>query len=360
MSKPDLTAIPRAACTLRAEFAHLGDNGEDAKTAPVKLLARSSQPIEHHWWGNVAHDLNGFNLNGKSRLPIDFDHDTGEAIGYLNKFEVEEDGLYASGAIVSTQEGDRASKILSQMRAGIPYEASINFGGDGIEVERVPAGKSAMVNGYELAGESQIVRKWPLRGVAVTLYGYDAQTSTSLLSESGTVAAKEITQEQEAGDTMSKPEELSAEAVEAVEAVEAAETVATPDTVEEEATELNQAVEVEAVEAVEAVESVEAEVEEDEEDTQFSAAEFTRMVTDFGAEVAAEVVANNGRYEDALRLAFEQQADELANAKAQIAELSANPRTASNAVAFADGESAKTKKVSLAAGLQEKFDNFRK
>jgi hypothetical protein len=167
MSEPDLQAIPAAACTFRAEFAHLGDNGEGAKTAPVKLLARSSQPIEHHWWGNVAHDLNGFNLNGKKRLPIDFDHDTGEAIGYLNKFEVEEDGLYASGAIVSTQEGDRASRILAQMRAGIPYEASINFGGDGIEVERVPAGKTAMVNGYELAGESQIVRSWPLRGVAV-------------------------------------------------------------------------------------------------------------------------------------------------------------------------------------------------
>ena len=356
MSKPDLQAIPRSACTLRAEFAHLGDNGDNAKTAPVKLLARSSQPIEHHWWGNVAHDLNGFNLNGKKRLPIDFDHDTGEAIGYLNKFEVEEDGLYASGAIVSTQEGDRASKILSQMRAGIPYEASINFGGDGIEVERVPEGKTAMVNGYELAGESVIVRKYPLRGVAVCLYGYDAQTSTNLLSDSGTVAAVVLNNEEE-GD-MPETNELSAEA-DAVDVPEtAAEEVAPTETEVEETTELSQAVEAEPAEAVEAVEAVEVEAEE-EEDTTFSASEFARMVTDFGSEVAAQVVTNGGKYADALQLAYEAEKAENAKLRERVSELSANPRTASTAVSFADGEAAKNKRVKLADGLQAKFDQLR-
>lgn len=358
MSKPDLQAIPAAACTFRANIAHLGDNGENAKTAPIKLKARSSESIDHHWWGTVVHDLNGFNLNGKKRLPIDFDHDTGEAIGYLNKFEVEEDGLYASGAIVSTMEGDRASKVMAQMRAGIPYEASINFGGDGIEVERVPAGKSASVNGYELAGEAQIIRSWPLRGVAVTLYGYDAQTASTLLSEGGTIAAKDITPQEE-GD-MPTTEELSAEAVEAVEAVNEAAEVATPEEeVAEDAAELSQAVEAVAEEAVEAVESEVAEVEDEQQDVQFSASEFTRIVTDFGAEVAAQVVTNGGKYEDALQLAYEAQAKELDEAKAKIAELSAAPRTASTAVSFADGETSKNKRLSLADALQQKFDNLK-
>ena len=352
MSKPDLQAIPRAACTLTAEFAHIGDNGEGAKSAPVKLLARSSKPIEHWYWGNVAHDVDGYNLNGKSRLPIDFDHDTGDAIGYVNKFETDADGLWLSGAIVSTQEGDRASKIISQMHAGIPYEASINFGGDGIEVESVAAGQTATVNGYELAGEAQIVRKYPLRGVAVTLYGADANTSSKLLSDGDTVAAVVIEPKTEEGDNMPDPNELSAEAPVAVEAPEAAE-VATPETEAPEGTELTQAVETEAPEAVEAVEAAEVEAEEPETDKQFSASEFARLVTDFGAEVAAEVVTNGGGYQDALQLAYEQRGERIAELEAQASD-TAKPRTAKSAVAFADGETAKKRKYTFAQAIEAK------
>ena len=92
MSK-DYNNIPAGACTFAAEL-EFGDNGENATTAPVRMLARSSQPIEHWYWGNVVHDTNGFNLNGKKRLSIDADHDPSQAIGYANKFEVEPAGLY--------------------------------------------------------------------------------------------------------------------------------------------------------------------------------------------------------------------------------------------------------------------------
>lgn len=355
MATPNLEAIPRRACELRAEFAHIGDNGENAKSAPVRLLARSSQPIEHWYWGNVAHDLEGYNLNGKSRLPIDFDHDTGEAIGYLNKFEVTDEGLYASGAIVSTQDGDRASKVISQMHAGIPYEASINFGGDGIEVEQVPAGKSATVNGYELAGESMVVRKWPLRGVAVTLYGADGNTSTNLLADGGTVAAKVITQKQEEGD-MPDTEELSAEGSTPVEAVNEAAEVAQSNEATESAANLSQAVEAEAAEPVEGVEVAEVEANEPEADHQFSASEFARLVSSFGAEVAAQVVTNGGGYQDALQLAYDGALARIAELEARVSEFTAKPRTASSAaVSFVDGESAKRKKLSFAQGIEAKL-----
>lgn len=159
---------------------------------------------------------------------------------------------------------------------------------------------------------------------------------------------------------MSTPEELSAEGIEPVEAVEAAETVANPEEVAEDATELSQAVEAVEAEAIEAVEAEAVEVEqEQEEDRQFSAGEFQRMVSDFGAEVAAEVVANGGSYSDALMLAYVKQAQDLEDAQAKLAELSANPRTASTAVAFSDGEAVKGRKLALADALQAKFDELK-
>lgn len=359
MSKPDLQAIPAAACTFEATQFHLGDNGEDAKTAPVRLLARSSKPIEHWYWGNVVHDTDGYNLNGRNRIPIDFNHDTGEAIGYINKFESTPEGLVLSGTLVSHFEGDRADRIMRDQRAGIPYESSINFGGDGIKVEMIGEGETALINGVEMAGPLTRIAEYPLRGVALCLYGADGNTTAKVFKDGGTFVASEVTPKQEDGD-MSTPEELSAEAVEAVEAVSEAAEVATTEEVVDETTELSQeTVEVVEAEADEAVDADAAEVEEEEQDAQFSASEFTRIVTAFGAEVAAEVVANGGNYTDALQLAFEKQAEELAEAKAAIAELSANPRTASQAVAFADGESAKNKRVSFAQHLQSKFDEVK-
>ena len=360
MSKPpDLQAIPAAACTLHSEF-ELGDNGEGSKTAPISMLARSSQPIEHWYWGKVSHDISGYNLNGKSRIPIDFDHDTAEAIGYINKFEQTDDGLVMSGTLVSHFDGDRADKIMRDQRAGIPYESSINFGGDGIEVEMIANGDSASVNGYELAGPATIIRKYPMRGVALTLYGADGNTNSKIFMDAGTVSASVLEQETEEGD-MPNPKKLSAEDQKSVEAPDsAAEEVATTETEGTEPTELTQAVEAEATEAVEAVEVVEVDAEEEtEEDTQFSATEFVRLVTDFGADVAAATVTNGGGYTDALQLAYEARGERVAQLESQVAELSANPRTASSAVAFADGEAAKNKRVPLASGLQAKFDNLR-
>ena len=46
---------------------------------------------------------------------------------------------------------DRATEIIHN-REGVPYEASINFGGDGIKVEEVPEGFVAQVNGYAFDG----------------------------------------------------------------------------------------------------------------------------------------------------------------------------------------------------------------
>src|SRR5690606_36622863 len=115
----------------------------------------------------------------KQRVPIDYCHDDREVIGYANKFDSESGDLVVSGALTPWKENDRAAEIVHKQKAGVPYEASINFGGDGIVLERVSENMAVDVNGYKFAGPGVVVREWPLRGIAVCPYGADQNTSTT-------------------------------------------------------------------------------------------------------------------------------------------------------------------------------------
>lgn len=170
--------VPAAALRCVVGSFELGDNGEGAKTAPFRMVARTGNSIDHWYWGKVVHDLAGMRLH-KDRLPIDYVHDDKEVIGYANRFDVESGDLEVSGALVPYRDNDRASEIVHKSREGVPYEASINFGGDGIAIEEFKPGELVNVNGREFAGPVTVIRQWPLRGIAICPYGADANTSTS-------------------------------------------------------------------------------------------------------------------------------------------------------------------------------------
>jgi hypothetical protein len=174
--------IPREALTFGAAELRFGDNGENAKTAPVTIVARSGKPIEHWFWGTVVHDLSGMKL-AKPKVPIDYVHDDYEILGYLNKFDTASGDLVCSGAIVPYADKDRAAEVLHKQQEGVPYEASLNFDGDGIKVQELAKGEVADVNGYKLEGPAVIIREWPLRGVAICPYGADANTSTKFKND---------------------------------------------------------------------------------------------------------------------------------------------------------------------------------
>lgn len=220
----DFEAIPAAACAFAGGTVDLGDNGENAKTAPVRLKARSGQPIEHWFWGRVVHDLAGMRLN-KSRLTIDYAHNDSEVLGYLNHFDTESGDLVASGALIPFADDDRASEVLFKMRQGVPYEASIFFGGDGIKVQEIGDGEVSPVNGYDFEGPGIIIREWPLRGVAICPYGADANTETAALSKGPSFAATRW--------TASRGDEEMSEEVGAVEVQEQQEVAAEAAPVEE-------------------------------------------------------------------------------------------------------------------------------
>lgn len=174
--------VPASALQFSVGAFELASNGESAKSAPFRMVARSGKPIEHWFWGNVVHDLDGMRLH-KNRLPIDYAHDAKEVIGYANHFESESGDLVVSGALVPFKDSDRATEIIHKQREGVPYEASINFGGDGIRLEEVRDGQSVQVNGYQFSGPGVVIREWPLRGIAICPYGADANTSTEFAAQ---------------------------------------------------------------------------------------------------------------------------------------------------------------------------------
>lgn len=272
----DFKAIPSAACQFAGGEVVVGDNGDNAKTAPVKIKARSGQPIEHWYWGKVVHDLSGMRLH-KPRLTIDYAHNDSEVLGYLNHFDSESGDLMASGAIIPYTEGDRASEVLFKMGQGVPYEASIFFGGDGIKIQEIMQGELTQVNGYDFEGPGVIIREWPLRGVAICPYGADANTESAALSTGPNFAAERWTEN--AGEN-----EMNTEA-------EAVEVQAEPEAIE--------VVESLAVEAeAEAVETQEAEVTEEAPASEVEVAEADALRAQLSA-VEADKAQLTGRAETA-------------------------------------------------------------
>lgn len=234
-------SVPAAAMRLAVAPLELGDNGEDSKSAPFRMVARTGDALDHWFFGKVVHDLDGMQLH-KSRLPIDYVHDEGEVIGYANHFDVESGDLVVSGALTPYRENDRAAEVKYKADQGVPYEASINFAGPMV-IEEVRDGKQVEVNGREFTGPLSVIREWSLRGVAVCPYGYDMNTETALSENNKThrvtIMSADIENTEVAEAEVSSTEAVetatdtdTAEAVPAVEAEalsEADETAAEPE-----------------------------------------------------------------------------------------------------------------------------------
>lgn len=223
---PKTKQVPGNALIFRASVLGVEADAADVDAGTVSLLARSSQPIDHWYWGKVVHDLSGVIV--KERIPLDYSHDTGEIIGYLDSFEVTDEGLRAGGKLVSFTETDRAAEVAYKAGEGIPYEASINFAGDGIEVEEIDEGATADVNGYTLSGPAAVIRAWNLRGVAVTPYGADSATESEIFTSTGDVPVQFINR----NEVNEMSDETAAVAVDDVEALQ--EDAENDDQVEEE------------------------------------------------------------------------------------------------------------------------------
>jgi hypothetical protein len=171
------------------------------------MHARSNEAVERfgeRWY----HDFDG--MQRGERVTIDYLHDADRLIGYLDRFEVKKDGLHADGWLVPYGEDDKAREIIYRAQAGVPYEASIFFGGNGIVVEELGAAAKTEVNGKTIQGPAVIFRQWPLRSVAVVPWGADQGTRTKL-AEGETVHVQFLSHSKEGNVMGEKPEQDTAD-----------------------------------------------------------------------------------------------------------------------------------------------------
>ena len=206
--------VPMHALQFAAGQFEFGDNGEDAKTAPVHIVALSGKPLDHCWFGPTIQDLSV--MKHKNRIAIDYLHDLNQIVGYINKFDISDNQLKLDGAMIPFKDNDRATEIIHKQREGIPYEASIYFPpsrpGE-LKIERLEEGETAEVNGQKVKGPMTIFRQWTLRGVAICPYGADAGTRTFIQSDADKEVQVEIIEKEEEimGENLTDVERQAAE-----------------------------------------------------------------------------------------------------------------------------------------------------
>jgi hypothetical protein len=172
--------IPASAFRFDATVSSIKKTDQTSNEAEISLLARSSQPIEHWFWGRIVHDMEGY--SAKDKICLDYCHDENQIIGYSDIQDVGKEGLTLAGKLVSVIEGDRADIVIRQGAAGIPFEASIFF--DEAVLEWIPENTTTEVNGFQFAGPGVIAREWRLRGCAVCPYGADGNTESEFAEKS--------------------------------------------------------------------------------------------------------------------------------------------------------------------------------
>jgi hypothetical protein len=112
--------LPLAACRLSAEVADVGKDSAkegDATKTPVRLVARSTEPVQG-WWGAVYHDLAGMQI--ELPLPLDYCHEYDEIVGAAEKSEITDEGLICDGFLISLAPLDRADEVVKKSRAAFP------------------------------------------------------------------------------------------------------------------------------------------------------------------------------------------------------------------------------------------------
>lgn len=251
-----------------SDFA-FGDNGENAKTAPCHIMARSGDPVDYPLYGydypsvQVVHDFEG--MQSRNRGSIDYEH--GPIIGYWNKVDYSTGDLWVNGVIESALPNDIAQEVINRGK-NQPYEASILA--ETLCIEEVDQGKQVQVNNRTIYGPVVVIREWKFRALAVCKCGADSNTTTEMNNKDSMTECKLIkgnTQMIDENKTVEAIVELAVETEPVVEVVNV-ETVETEKVVETVAEVVNvETVETEVKPDVVEAEVVEAETVEQVEQT---------------------------------------------------------------------------------------------
>lgn len=172
---------PPETLTLTAQMEiSAGADGGDPSAGPglprFSMVAYTGGPMRLAGWRYpVVVDLAGLSIPSQSR-PIRFGHDASSGVGHSDSIRVDAGKLIAAGVV--SRDTAAAREIVVSARNGFPWQASI-----GAAVERfefIREGQSVLVNGRQLAGPLNVVRRSTLGEISFVDLGADNNTSASV------------------------------------------------------------------------------------------------------------------------------------------------------------------------------------
>jgi hypothetical protein len=166
--------------TKRALIALTGDVSIAAaatadKQPTFSVVAYTGGPMDIAGWGMpVVIDMDGMTF-GKS-LVANLDHDQSKRVGHVTGKEISDATLTLSG--VASAATAARDEVVASAHNGFIWQASIEAKPG--EVSELAAGKTAKVNGQDVAGPAYIVRTSTLKGFAFVSHGADDNTTVSI------------------------------------------------------------------------------------------------------------------------------------------------------------------------------------
>ncbi len=123
----------------------------------------------------VVVDLQGIDIPVQN-IPVRFEHKSFQGVGHTEKIVVVGWELLAEGLI--SRDTSWARDVAKSAKNGFPWQASM--GGPIHEVEYVPFGQKATVNGQTFEGEIYVIRKMTLKEISFVDLGADPNTSARI------------------------------------------------------------------------------------------------------------------------------------------------------------------------------------
>ena len=162
-------------CALSLEAAEEPANGKPMLPR-FRMIAYSGGVMRVAAWRYpVIVDLAGLAIPSQNR-PIRFGHDATLGVGHTDVIRVEGGQLVAAGVV--SRDTQIAREVVQSSRNGFPWQASIGAAVE--EAEFLKPDQKAVVNGQEVTGPLNIVRKATLGEISFVDLGADNKTSASV------------------------------------------------------------------------------------------------------------------------------------------------------------------------------------
>lgn len=155
----------------------------------VQLSGASTDNTAPRTFSGVAHSGKPFVYKGKRAIvdlstlthqdavPALLLHDRAARVG-VGRLAIGADGLTISGTLLDNEHG---KQVAAEADQGFPWQMSAHI--DPAQVESLPAGKTASVNGQTVTGPILILRNSDVREVSFTPTGVDRHTHAAVLGD---------------------------------------------------------------------------------------------------------------------------------------------------------------------------------